>query len=120
MKMKILYIANDGTQFEDEWECTDYEWILAHPHLKEIKFLNAAGEPALSDPLDDITYNNTETVIVPNEEALQELQDLADYAGFCEYKDIDSIGTWNHYDGTISNGGFRKVEKEDANGKRRN
>lgn len=106
--MKILYIADDGTQFEDEWECTDYEWRLAHPHLKEIKFLNAAGEPILSDPLEDITYNKTETVIVPNEAALQDLQDLADYTGFCDYMDIDSIGTWKHYDDSMGNCGFRE------------
>lgn len=118
--MKILYIADDGTQFEDEWECTDYEWRLAHPHLKEIKFLNAAGELLPSDPLEDITYNNTETVIVPNKEALQELRDLTDYAGFCEYSDIDSIGTWKHCSDSIHLGGFRKVEKEDVNDKRRN
>lgn len=109
--MKILYVADDGTQFEDEWECTDYEWRLAHPHLSEIKFLNAAGELLLSDPLEDITYNDTETVIVPNELALQELQDLTDYTGFCEYNDINSIGTWKHYDGSMGNCGFRKEKK---------
>ena len=110
--MKILYIADDGTQFEDEWECADYEWRLTHPHLKEIKFLNAAGELLLSDPLKEITYNNAETVIVPNEEALQDLQDMTDYTGFCEYNDINSIGTWNHYDNSMCNCGFRKKESE--------
>ncbi len=110
--MKILYIADDGTQFENEHECTDYEWRLAHPHLNEIKFLNAAGEPILSDPLEEITYDNTETVIIPNEEALQTLQDLADYTGFCEYYDINSIGTWNFYGGSICSLGFRKIESE--------
>lgn len=119
--MKILYVADDGTQFEDEWECTVYEWRLAHPHLSEIKFLNAAGEPILSDPLEDITYNSTETVIVPNEEALQDLRDLTNYTGFCEYNDIDSIGTWKHCSGSRYIGGFRKVKKEeDTNDKRRN
>ena len=108
--MKILYIADDSTQFEDEWECTDYEWRLAHPHLKEIKFLNAAGELLTSDPLEETTYNNTETVIVPNEAALQELQDLTNYTGFCEYSDIDSIGTWKHYDSSMSDCGFRAEE----------
>lgn len=106
--MKILYIADDGTSFEDEWECTDYEWRLAHPHLNEIKFLNAKEIPLLSDPLEDITYNNTETVIIPNKEALQDLQDLANYTGFCEYLDIDSIGTWKHYSDSMRNCGFRK------------
>lgn len=108
--MKMLYVADDGTQFENEWKCIDYEWRLAHPQLNEIKFLDAAGEPILSSPFEDITYNDTETVIVPSETALQTLQELADYTGFCEYNDINSIGTWNHYSNSLSDWGFRKLK----------
>ena len=28
--MKTIYEANDGTQFEDKFECEDYEWKLDH------------------------------------------------------------------------------------------
>lgn len=111
--MKTLYIADDGTQFENKWKCADYEWKLAHPHLSEIRFLNAAGELLLSDPLEETTYNNTETVIVPNEAALQDLQELADYTGFCEYSDIDSIGTWKHNGKSMYKSGFHKEISED-------
>lgn len=24
--MKVIYVADDGTQFEDEYECLNYEW----------------------------------------------------------------------------------------------
>ena len=34
--MKIIYIADDGTQFDDEYACKDYEWKLNHPHLKDV------------------------------------------------------------------------------------
>jgi hypothetical protein len=106
--MEILYIADDGTQFKNRRKCENYEWRLNHPHLNKIKFLDAAGNPLLSDPLEEITYNATETIIIPDEAALQDLRDLGDYTGFCEYSDIDSIGTWKHYSESISNFGFYK------------
>ena len=28
--MKIIYEAFDGTQFDNEFECEDYEWKLNH------------------------------------------------------------------------------------------
>ena len=36
--MKIIYIAEDGTQFDDEFECESYEGKLNHPYLKNIVF----------------------------------------------------------------------------------
>ena len=34
--MKIIYIADDGKEFDDEFECEHYEWALDRPHIKEI------------------------------------------------------------------------------------
>ena len=34
--MKTIYIADDGKQFEDEYECINYEFCISHPHLKTI------------------------------------------------------------------------------------
>ena len=34
--MKILYQADDGTRFDNEWDCEDYENKLNHPYLKNI------------------------------------------------------------------------------------
>ena len=29
--MRVVYIANDETQFDDGFDCEDYEWRLNHP-----------------------------------------------------------------------------------------
>ena len=42
--MKILYIADDGKQFEDEYECINYEFRILHPHLKTIELYDRFGK----------------------------------------------------------------------------
>lgn len=41
--MKIIYIADDGKQFDNEWDCEDYEWKLNHPNLKDVHVFNEEG-----------------------------------------------------------------------------
>lgn len=91
--MKTLYIADDGRQFENEYECSNYEFGVSHPHLKTIELYNRHGEK-LSNPLDDETYFNFTKIIVHSEEELADLHDAADYTGFTGYYDIKSGGTW--------------------------
>ena len=31
--MRTVYIADDGKEFDDEYECEHYEWKLKHPNL---------------------------------------------------------------------------------------
>lgn len=95
--MKIIYVADDGTQFDNEFACTDYEWQQRYNNaLKRIKFYDKNGEILTSSPLDDIHYNSVEIIVIPDENALMALHGLANYTGFCEYLDIDFIGTWKH------------------------
>ena len=91
--MRTLYIADDGKQFEDEYECRNYEFCISHPHLKTIELYDRHGKK-LTDPLDDETYFNFTKIIIHSEEELTDLYDAADYTGFTGYYDIKSSGTW--------------------------
>lgn len=36
--MKIIYVADDGTQFDNQFECENYEWKINHFNLDKILF----------------------------------------------------------------------------------
>lgn len=91
--MRTLYIADDGKQFEDEYECINYEFCISHPHLKTIELYDRNDEK-LTNPLDEDTYFNLTKIVVHSGEELMDLYDAADYAGFSVYYDIKDVGTW--------------------------
>ena len=91
--MRTVYIADDGKEFSDEFECQDYEWRVAHPHLKEIKFIDKDGNE-LEDYFSEDVYGATETLVIPSKDALEDLHALEDYTGFCAYETPDSPGVW--------------------------
>ena len=91
--MKVVYIADDGKEFDDEFDCINYEWKVNHPHLKDIGFYDEENNK-LTDIFSEEVYCITETVVIPDEIALKELQEFADYTGFCCYKDINKCGEW--------------------------
>ena len=91
--MKVIYIADDGKEFDDEFNCREYEWKLNHPHLKDVCFYDVNNE-ILSDITSEETYNITERIVVPNEKALKDLHELTYYAGFCCYESINDCGEW--------------------------
>ena len=91
--MKHIYEAFDGTQFDDEYDCYQYEWKHSHPHLNEIKFLDKNNNE-LKNFLSDDAYNKTDTIIVPSEECVKELEDLVEHTGFMSYESIDRPGIW--------------------------
>ena len=91
--MRILYIADDGKEFDNEFECEHHEWILNHPHLNDIKCYDKDGK-LFEDIMADDTYNYCQMVVVPTDECAKELSDLADYTGYCYYAHITEAGTW--------------------------
>jgi len=91
--MKIIYIADDGTQFDNEVDCTDYEWKLNHPNLKDIFIFDEDGNE-LKDIFEEDTYNNSMKIIVSTDEAVKDLQELAGYTGYCCYYNINKVGEW--------------------------
>ena len=62
--MRTVYIADDGKEFDDEWECKDYEWKLNHHHLNDVRLYDK-DEMMLRDIFSEDTYNNVVKIIVP-------------------------------------------------------
>ena len=91
--MTIVYIADDGTHFDNEWECKDYEWLLTHRAINDVQFLDKDGD-WLEDIFSEDAYNNVRRIIAPNVASVHALVDLERYTGFCAYADIDGVGTW--------------------------
>ena len=68
------------------------------PFYNEIlKLFNDSDKNKLYDAYSEDTYNNAERIVVPNENAAKELQELARYTGYCCYEDITECGEW-HFD----------------------
>lgn len=86
-------MANDGSFFSNEDECIRYEMnlILADTTLRVYK-----GNKRLKDLLSDDTHNYCTKVVVPDQDALLDLNMIKDYSG-CYYG-IDSVGTWKYND----------------------
>ena len=95
--MRTIYIADDGTQFDDEYEYEDYEFALKHPKINDIIFLDK-DQDELNDPYSVRDYNETNTIIVPDQEAADQLIELGTYTCFSLYEYITSAGTWEFKD----------------------
>ena len=93
--MKIIYVVDDGKEFNDEFECRDYEWLLNHQNLQHIRCFDANNNE-LKNIFEYETYENTELMIVPTEEAVKDLTDLAAYMGYCDYYVVSESGTWKY------------------------
>ena len=91
--MRVTYIADDGREFDDEFDCLDYEWKISHPCLKDV-CLYDKHDKKLDNIFSEETYYIADRIIVPNENALKDLQELAIYTGFFCYEDIVECGEW--------------------------
>lgn len=91
--MKIIYVANDGKQFDEEWKCKEHEFKVTHSHLKTIEFYDK-NRKRLTDPMEEETYNNCVKIIIHSIEESNDLIEMADYMGYSLYYDIIDIGTW--------------------------
>ncbi len=91
--MRTIYISDDGKEFDDQFKCEHYEWILNHPNLKSIKCYDK-DDNEFKDMMEEDTYSYCHKIIVPTNEAAKELNDLAHYTGYCYYSHITEAGTW--------------------------
>lgn len=91
--MKVIYIADDGKEFDNKFDCEDYEWKLAHPYLNDICIYGKYNKK-IYDIFSLDTYNAVKKVVVTNENALSDLKELAEYCGFICYEDIVECGKW--------------------------
>ena len=93
--MKIIYEAFDGTQFDNEFECEDYEWKKNHEEsLKDLIFYDRKGKVMLGKKLSEDVYNNVMKIEVLSNNAVKAIQDIADYTGFLCYGTINEVGVW--------------------------
>lgn len=91
--MRVIYIADDGTTFDDEWDCKDYEFRKSLS-LDDIEVYDENSN-RFDDILSEVAYNNCTRVIVKTDKAVANLHKIVEYTGFIGYDDIDSPGIWN-------------------------
>ena len=91
--MKVIYIADDGKEFDNAWDCEHYEWQLNHPYLKDVHFYDKDNNE-LKDIFSGDTYGDVMTITVPTDETAKDMQDLARYTGHCFYDHITESGVW--------------------------
>lgn len=95
--MEILYRADDGTIFTDQYECENYENTLNHENLYTIEFIDKDNVLYLIDKnfiTDEDVYDGAEAVVIHDKDELKDFQWLAEYCGWYEWYDITEPGTW--------------------------
>lgn len=92
--MRVLFIADDGKEFDDEFECEHYEWMLNHPNLKYIKIYDGRTGKLFDDIMTEEAYCYGNKIEVPTELALKDLHDWAMYSGYCYFYHLTETGTW--------------------------
>ena len=112
--MNILYEADDGTIFDNEYDCLFYEEKKDHLNLEGI-LIYTKNNVILGFDLDDLLnekyYYQSEKVILHNEKEFKDFIWLAEYCGWCEWYDfITSPGIWVRYEEN-GNGCWKKVDK---------
>lgn len=110
--MRILYIADDGTEFDNEFECEYYEEIKRHNKVNDIEVYDADGNRVLFESVyNDAFYNEAEKIIIHTEEEATDILWLAEYTGWLEFEQLTSVGTWvRHQKDWKSIGTWEKVE----------
>lgn len=96
--MEIIYKAEDGTVFDNEFACLEYEKKGSYNHIYSIEWFTKIGNKyfVTKDNLfEDRNYNICEKIRIHNEDEFTEFLDLANYCGWCEfYEQIKEPGTW--------------------------
>lgn len=90
MKIIATYVAFDGTRFDDEFDCMDYEFTL---QMKDCKIrAYDSKRHRVNDWYDIDGYSNVHRIIVSDEKDLDDIRRVCEYAGI--YNEVNSIGTW--------------------------
>lgn len=77
MKEVTYWEADDGTQFEYEDECREYEWKQKVEENEDRFFLLDSGKDKL-DPYDTASYDDTYFIYIPNKSSAKVLYDIWD------------------------------------------
>ena len=91
------WVAYDGNRFDNETDCIEHELKQKLRHT-DLSVICPETGVAYKGPLvmSQKAYNNCESVIVPNSQALADLKEIQDFTGF--YDGIDSVGKWKYDD----------------------
>lgn len=111
--MKIIYEADDGTRFDDRFDCEFYEESKRHHHLKDVTFYDEEGKQySINDDwTDDSIYNNCYGIDIHNKEELEDVIWLGKYMGWCEfYEFLNEPGHWIRKEDDMGNGYWEKVK----------
>lgn len=82
-----VYIARDGKEFTDDWECRRYEYDLVQ---KTLKFYNSKLEPSVLDECSWVVLNSVDDII--------NLIELCEYDGITRKGLTKAPGIY-YYDG---------------------
>ena len=88
--MIIIYKSDDGTLFDNEFDCMKYE-LSCLIKTVDIRVYDRKGH-RLSNIETDETYQQSHRVVIRTEEELKVIGRVQEFMG--GYWDIDSIGTW--------------------------
>ena len=107
--MKTIYIADDGKEFDDEYECEEYEWRLKHPYLSLVCLYDKDGNRISDNVMSEDVYDRVEKIIINSPLELNDFIDFAAYSGFDAYESINAVGEWEYNE---EEGLFVKCEKK--------
>ena len=108
MQEICYYLADDGTKFDDRWECIEYERRKAlEAHKDEFQFYDYHKEPI---PVEKATPKDIVYIVVKSDNCTEAIGDWFDSDGcldpfngaYCE-----CVGTWAYSD-VIDKGGNDK------------
>jgi hypothetical protein len=97
--MKIIYQANDGTIFDDEYSCIQHEFIcsistISLPVMRDKD--NYDIDYSYLDLISDDLFNSVCLIEIETQEQIDLMNKVSNFSGF--YDDINSIGTWIYSD----------------------
>lgn len=105
--MRILYIAEDGKQFDDELSCRLYEEDMTvlvgetKKLLSEIKLFDKNGRridnESKTNFLSEDLYMDTDSISVPSDKHAEALRRVGEVTGYDCYRDIISGGYWEFH-----------------------
>ena len=105
--MEIIYRANDGSEFDNEWECEQYEKKCQFKklHLKDFVALTYRNEKVDEDDLYDL-WNNTAHIFFKTKESIEQFEQAfntyeIDFNGTFDewfYNGLPEPNQWYHYD----------------------
>lgn len=80
------YVADDGTEFDDEWDCKHYEWQQTFGNGVKFQMLDYAQDKL--DPTSTQSYEDACFLFFPDHEAVLQCQEVWD----CDMVDVYAPG----------------------------